>query len=523
MSYKSDFENDRNWSAADTNIKLGTSQGEIFRQFLKNKSVETVIRYYASTRRAKTISATEARALSADGFNLLPVYQDKNRLLGHFGADNGRTSAQNALDFADYIGQPDGSAILFAVDADFSLARVQSHIVPYFEAIQSTIGSRFRIGAYGSGTVLRKLLEEGLIEIPWISMSRAFHGTEEFFYSNDWALRQVPPARTHDGSGVSYDRNVLNWSIDEIGAFQIDSNGQGFVVGSDIDDGILGGRVDGIPAEPTVGTADLYVSTEGLNLRAEPNGEILRELTIGQPATDLGNADQDGWKRVEVDGQRGVAFGKYLRRPSTDEIEMLLQNTISEWVRFDKGRAHEESDPYYRYVGEMWSSIGEAYDGRSRYPNGDEVPWSAAFISFVVRKSGNAYAGFKFAASHSVFSHDAIQARVLNRTDRPFWGYRRTEKPPEIGDIVHRNRGNGNFSYDFAENHSQFKSHSDIVVEVTSHVARVIGGNVGDTVSMRRLLASGDDIQEYRLDSAGFIDDGQRVIAILKNRAADVA
>jgi hypothetical protein len=61
------------------------------------------------------------------------------------------------------------------------------------------------------------------------------------------------------------------------------------------------------------------------------------------------------------------------------------------------------------------------------------------------------------------------------------------------------------------------------VVEVTSHVARVIGGNVGDTVSMRDITSAGDNIQEYVLDADGFIAGGQRVIALLKNRAKDVS
>ena len=34
-------------------------------------------------------------------------------------------------------------------------------------------------------------------------------------------------------------------------------------------------------------------------------------------------------------------------------------------------------------------------------------------------------------------------------------------------------------------------------------------------------MASGDDVQEYLLDSQGFILPGQKVIAVLKNRAQD--
>jgi hypothetical protein len=118
----------------------------------------------------------------------------------------------------------------------------------------------------------------------------------------------------------------------------------------------------------------------------------------------------------------------------------------------------------------------------------------------------------------SVFANDAIQARFQSLTNRPFWGYRRTEERPGLGDIIVRNRGGNNLSVDFAENHSQYISHSDIVVEVTEHVARLIGGNVSDTV-----LAADNNLQEYKLDEEGFLRDGQGVIAVLKNRAKDVA
>jgi len=245
-------------------------------------------------------------------------------------------------------------------------------------------------------------------------------------------------------------------------------------------------------------------------------------LTIGERVIDLGASTEDGWRKVKVGVEEGVVFGKYLREPGRLEVKALLRAVLDEWLRFDKGRADEKADPYYKYVREMWAAIGEPYDGRSRYPNGKEVPWSAAFISWVVRKAGPAYANFQFASSHSVFVNNAIKARVTNRLDKPFWGFRITEKKkkkkkkkkkPEIGDIIQRNRGSGAFTYSYAENHSQYESHSDIVVEVTPDVVRVLGSNVSDTVTM------GGDLQEYQLDTEGFIKPDQRVIALLKNRA----
>ena len=56
-------------------------------------------------------------------------------------------------------------------------------------------------------------------------------------------------------------------------------------------------------------------------------------------------------------------------------------------------------------------------------------------------------------------------------------------------------------------------------MEVRPDVIRVIGGNVGDTVSMKSMTRSGDNLQDYALDANGHIKAGQGVIAVLKNRA----
>lgn len=522
MSYKSDFEDATGWNAVDTNVKLVGKKGKAFIGYLRANGVSTIIRYYSSSHRSKTMSREEAIALSEEGFSLLPVFQDRNRELEDFGSANGAANARSAAEFATYIGQPVGTTILFAVDSDFEEDEYRSHIEPYFAAIRSEIGTKFRIGAYGSGYVLSSLLAKKLIDVAWISMSRGFTGTKEFFYSNEWAMRQVPPDLTHDETETSYDRNVLKLTPIEIGAFSVSESSSvatpSFVttfagVAAEPSPQMLGREF--FRAEPVKPNA--YTTTEGVNFRRTPDGEIIAELTVCQAVTDNGPAEIPGWRKVSIGDHNGYVFGKYLRRPAAPDVETLLRNAILEWIRFDKGEGDEKAAPYYEYVGEMWRSIGEHYDGRSVDSNGRDIPWSAAFISFVVRKSGSRYSKFKFAAGHSVFSNDAIQARILGRIDRPFWGYRVTEVRPEIGDVIHRNRSGNSFSFDYAENHSQFVSHSDIVVEVTSNVVRVIGGNIGDTVS-----SYGAAIQEYELDPMGMIAPDQKVIAILKNRVAEI-
>lgn len=523
MSYKTDFEDASGWNAADTNVKLVGTEGRAFIDHLRAAGVSTIVRYYASSHRSKTLSREEAVALSEQGFSLLPVFQDRNRDETDFGRANGKSNAVSALKFAEYIGQPEETTILFAIDADFGKSGFDDFIEPYFEAIREEIGRRYRVGAYGSGYVLSSLIEKNLIDVAWISMSRDFKGTKELFYSDRWAMRQIPPDMTHGTTGISFDRNRLRVTPVEIGAFSLSETTvrpQSRPLSRITD-------TSPTPQSPQASGRELfradpdqpnaYTTTEGVNFRSTPDGDIVAELTVCQAVTDDGPSEAPGWRKVRIGEHEGYVFGKYLRRPLDPDIETLIRNAVLEWIRFDKGKGDEKTAPYYEYVGEMWKSIGESYDGRSTYPGGGDVPWSAAFVSYVVRKSGGRYAKFKFAGSHSVFANDAIQARVLGRVDRPFWGYRTTEVRPEVGDIIHRNRGGKTFSFDYAENHTSYESHSDIVIEVTRNVVRVIGGNVSDTVS-----SYGTDIEEYHLDANGYVAAGQKVISILKNRVSEI-
>lgn len=514
MGYKEDFGNDKGWTAVDVSTRLNNSAGKTFLKFLQRNGVDTIIRYYASTERPKTLTPEEAKFLSKEGFAILPIFQDSSRSIANFSAALGRKNAQSALAFAKSVGQPvgKGSTLLFAVDQDYEVNDIDGPILDYFKSVQDAIGPQFRIGCYGSGSTLSKLLSEKLIEVPWISMSRAFTGTEQFFYSNKWAMRQVPPERTEPESEIGYDRNIIRISRKRLGAFQVGADGKGMVTWDETEDATLAARATTF-APAALRATDLLVTTDGLRLRGAPDGAIIRDLTIGERLVAIGDGDNTGWRKVRSGTQEGFCFGKYLRSPDRPEVEALLRTAIDEWLRFEKGAGSEKADPYCGFVREMWAAIGEPYDGRSTYPNGKDVPWSAAFISWAVRRAGPAYANFRFASSHSVFVNNAIKARFTARKDKPFWGFRINEENPTLGDIIQRNRSGNTFSFSYAENHAQYESHSDIVVEVTPDVVRVLGGNVGDTVGF------GTRLQEYHLSSDGFLKPDQGIIALLKNRA----
>jgi len=139
------------------------------------------------------------------------------------------------------------------------------------------------------------------------------------------------------------------------------------------------------------------------------------------------------------------------------------------------------------------------------------VPWSAVFVSWCVKQAGATKAEFKFAMSHSVFVNQAIK-NAVNGVG-VFRGFDITAQAPAVGDIIQNNRRGNNFNFAFAKTHSQYESHSAIVIEIGQDnlggFAFCVGGNESDSV--RRSVV--------RLDSRGFIKqrDGNPFICVIQD------
>lgn len=250
----------------------------------------------------------------------------------------------------------------------------------------------------------------------------------------------------------------------------------------------------------------LRVKTDKLNLRSEPvvrEDTFIASLPLGHPVNVIGDAERQGWKEIETELEgsmfHGVVSGKYLREPESGAKEALLSATVKEWIRFERDEGKEHHNPYFQFVGEMWQALGMALDGRDR-----EIPWSAAFISFVVRNAG--YQGFRFAAAHARYIHDAIVKRQQGAAEAPFWGFRLSEHRPKLGDLVCQWR---EVPRTFAEvaKKDAFKSHCDVIVEIKDTFVRAIGGNVRQSVAMKT----------FSLNSRRFLKNTNRVFAILRN------
>ncbi|MGY2811959.1 DUF2272 domain-containing protein [Bradyrhizobium sp. USDA 4506] len=169
---------------------------------------------------------------------------------------------------------------------------------------------------------------------------------------------------------------------------------------------------------------------------------------------------------------------------------------LGEWRRFGEqtydisGHAthigHKEGeDPYYRYVGEYWKDgVGDGtLTGRDR-----SVPWSAAFISWVMKTAG-AGDRFNYYPQHSFYIFRAIRDLLQGNSEAGYYCYQLNEWKPQAGDIVCWAR---QASIDYQhQNGGHYAGHCDVVVEVAAGQVQVVGGNVGDSVTKRPLGLNG--------------------------------
>ncbi len=261
------------------------------------------------------------------------------------------------------------------------------------------------------------------------------------------------------------------------------------------------------------------INIESLNIRSEPivtPATTLNILHLGQSIwIDDQNIDLNAeWLEVEavLGGQKTSGYIKRvinnvfsIRDKSTPQREELVSQAVMQWLRFDQGQGLEYDRPYSEYVGEMWKMLKMKLDGTDR-----DMPWSAAFISYIVARSSknfDKYASFRFASSHSKYLHDSIIKRNTNDQSAPFWGYRLGEVKPQIGDIVARWRETERNFNDAAIDDS-FKSHTDIIVSINADYILAIGGNVSQSVSISR----------YNKSGAGFILPEKQAFMLMANK-----
>jgi hypothetical protein len=129
-------------------------------------------------------------------------------------------------------------------------------------------------------------------------------------------------------------------------------------------------------------------------------------------------------------------------------------------------------------------------------PWGD-VPWSAAFISFLARAAGYDRGDIPSSDAHWRIA-DALIAREAEWPGRAAFGVAAvTEQAPVPGDLLCATRGEARGRYALpsqraAEAGTPVPMHCDVVVGIRPGMVEVVGGNVGDAVRMALLPAEPD-------------------------------
>jgi len=182
--------------------------------------MQFVARYYSRIGPSKILTPVEASALSAAGLKLVVVYQDRQNDAKFFSGALGTSSAQKALELAAQAGQPEGSAIYFAVDFDPDSATVQGPIAEYFYAVNQVFGAAetsYSIGVYGSSLTCSLIRDASLAQYAWLCGSTGYRETALFRPRAH--LIQSAPERKICGGKLSIDDDIAQ--TEDYGAFTL--------------------------------------------------------------------------------------------------------------------------------------------------------------------------------------------------------------------------------------------------------------------------------------------------------------
>lgn len=169
-----------------------------------------------------------------------------------------------------------------------------------------------------------------------------------------------------------------------------------------------------------------------------------------------------------------------------------LGGDVSAVARYslDQWRGLTERDPAAaELLADYWRAVGMPPE------TGAREPWSAAWVSWVVRHSAYPRA-LSPAAAHVYYARQALADRAAGRVGR-YGAFEPSEVLLEPGDIVLRGRaGHAVTLADLSPSRRDFvPMHGDIVTSVDDASATIVGGNVGDRVAARALPLVGRRVE----------------------------
>lgn len=209
---------------------------------------------------------------------------------------------------------------------------------------------------------------------------------------------------------------------------------------------------------------------------------------------------------------RAAAWTPEAPPPTASAKTSMVLLAVAEWGRFGKqvitysdnapakteqlGIKEREAP---QRIADYWASVGNKLSGLN------DVPWSAAFISWDIESAGVPRDLFCPDQRHTIYVE-----RMVERAKSPgaaFIPHPPAERAPQVGDLICASReGSGTT----LQNLNRGAGHCDIVVDVRPGQVYAIGGNVGDSVTR----------SVFPLDGNGFLSplSGRPFFAVIENR-----
>ncbi|WP_409142039.1 MULTISPECIES: glycoside hydrolase domain-containing protein [Cellulosimicrobium] len=163
----------------------------------------------------KKIQPGELSTIFSAGLRVFPIYQTYGGEASYFNATQGRADARDAFNAALAHGFKRGTVVYFAVDYDAQDAEIDANILPHFRAIAAAmaeLGSKYRVGVYGSRNVCARVSARGYAKLSFVSgMSTGFSGNLGYLLPSNWAFDQIATKTIGTGTGlINIDNNIAS-------------------------------------------------------------------------------------------------------------------------------------------------------------------------------------------------------------------------------------------------------------------------------------------------------------------------
>lgn len=246
--------------------------------------------------------------------------------------------------------------------------------------------------------------------------------------------------------------------------------------------------------------------TKAISAKAAKNNRF-DGLTIGETIDEIS-------RRVRL--HRAELFDTWVQPASAEQppatspgsptiARQAAQEALAELEEFGTDSAgnilKEATEPLTSRIKEYFAACGAPGVTHAQ-------PWSAAFISWVMRQAGADASQLPFAPNHARYILQGLQASEDGNEDAPLVYYDLDKMAPRVGDLLGFSRTSKVKSRDdmlaFLPNR-HFDSHTDIVTDVSNNNVRLIGGNLGDRIKQ---------LKEPLVD--GKVKEGGRYLFLLR-------